>query len=132
MIMNDRYKDNLILNLTIEFSLAIIEYAELLEASKKFVVAKQLLASGTSIGANSTEAQNAESTKHFISKFKIALREADETYYWLTLCEKAATYPNPPSDLFEQLSSIIKIINKIISSSKIKESEHHLITSLPD
>jgi four helix bundle protein len=115
--MNDRYKDNLILNLTIAFSLSIIEYAEHLEESKKFVVSKQVLRSGTSIGANAVEAQNAESHRHFISKFKIYIREADETHYWLTLCQKSKSYPNPPEELFDQLTSIIKVINKIIATT---------------
>jgi four helix bundle protein len=53
--------ENIILRKTIEFSLAIIEYAELLKTNKKYVIARQLLKSGTSIGANVHEAQNAES-----------------------------------------------------------------------
>lgn len=56
---------------------------------KKFVIAKQLLKSGTSIGANSVEAQNAESKADFIHKIKIAAKEADETQYWLLLCDFA-------------------------------------------
>ncbi len=52
-------KDNLIVKLSLEFALEIIEYSEFLEEHKKFVVAKQLLKSGTSIGANIREAQNA-------------------------------------------------------------------------
>lgn len=54
-------KDNQIVNLTLEFALAIVEYSEILEENKKFVIARQLLRSGTSIGANVREAQNAES-----------------------------------------------------------------------
>ena len=53
--------ENIILKKTIEFSLAVIEYTELLESNKKYVIARQLLKSGTSIGANVHEAQNAES-----------------------------------------------------------------------
>jgi four helix bundle protein len=115
MMANDLYKDNLILNLSLDFSVDIIAYSEQLVEEKKFVLARQILASGTSFGANSMEAQNAESNRHFVSKFKIALREADETAYWLTLCERAPTYPNPPITLRNQLDSIIKIINKIIN-----------------
>ncbi len=63
--------ENVILNKTIAFSLAVIEYAELLEVHKKLVIAKQILKSGTSIGANVHEAQNAESKVDFIHKFKI-------------------------------------------------------------
>ena len=74
-------KENLILDLTIEFAIDIIEFAEILEEKRKFFVANQLLKSGTSIGANAWEAQNAESKADFIHKLKIALKEADETEY---------------------------------------------------
>ena len=73
--------ENLIVKLTIEFAMEIIEYTELLEEHKKYVIARQLLRSGTSIGANVHEAQNAESKEDFIHKMKIAAKEADETEY---------------------------------------------------
>lgn len=109
-------KDNVILNLTIEFSLAVISFAEKLEEKRKFVVANQLLKSGTSIGANVHEAQNSESKLDFIHKLKIAHKEADETMYWLTICEKADSYPT--SELKEKLEIIIKVLSKIIASTK--------------
>ena len=74
-------KDNVIVNKTIEFSLAVIQYCDLLEQRKKFVIAKQLLRSATSIGANVFEAQNAESKADFIHKMKIAAKETSETLY---------------------------------------------------
>jgi four helix bundle protein len=110
-------KDNLIVNLSVEFALAVIEYCELLEENRKFVIANQLLKAGTSIGANVREAQNAESKTDFIHKLKIAAKEADETEYWLTLCEKSMNYPDP-SGLKEKLNSICNVISKIIISSK--------------
>ena len=110
-------KENLIVNLTFEFALAIIEFSEKLEAAKKYVVANQILKSGTSIGANVREAQNAESKIDFIHKIKIAAKEADETEYFLQLCQFAKTYPFEQS-LLDQLTSIIKVLSKIISSSK--------------
>ncbi len=67
-------KDNVIVDLTFRFSLRIIEYAEKLEAERKYVVGRQLLRSGTSIGANVREAQNAESKADFIHKFKVAAK----------------------------------------------------------
>jgi len=78
-------KENIILTKTIEFSLAVIEYAELLEQQKKYVIARQLLRAGTFIGANVHEAQNAESKADFVHKFKIAAKEVEETKYWLVL-----------------------------------------------
>jgi four helix bundle protein len=110
-------KDNLIVNLTLEFALEIIEYAEILEEKHKFVIANQLLKSGTSIGANVREAQNAESKTDFIHKMKIAAKEADETKYWLVLCKMSNSYPDPFS-LDEKLQSITNVLSKIISSSK--------------
>jgi four helix bundle protein len=110
-------KENVIVDLTLKFAIVIIEYCEELESRKKYVVARQLLKSGTSIGANTHEAQNAESKADFIHKFKIAAKEADETEYWLKVCRQAKTYPNP-DDLEKDLTVIIKIISKIISSSK--------------
>lgn len=84
---------NAILEHSFEFALRIIDFCELLEEQKHFVVAKQLLRSGTSIGANVHEAQSAESINDFIHKFKIAEKEAVETEYWLRICEQARTYP---------------------------------------
>ena len=110
-------KDNLIMRLTLEFALEIIKYTELLDENKKYVIARQLLKSGTSIGANVREAQNAESKADFIHKIKIAAKEADETDYWLTLCELSKSYPQP-ENLKEKLTSIINVLSKIIISSK--------------
>src|SRR5471030_3341167 len=108
-------KDNLIVNLTFEFALEIIEFSEELEAAKKYVIARQILKSGTSIGANVREAQNAESKNDFVHKLKIAAKEADETEYFLQLCKFAKTYPFNET-LLDKLQSIVKILSKIISS----------------
>jgi four helix bundle protein len=111
--------ENLIVNLSFEFALDIINYAQILESHKHFVIARQVLKSGTSIGANVREAQNAESKTDFIHKMKIAAKEADETAYWLLLCSKSEGYPLC-GELLIKLNSIIKILSKIISSSKAK------------
>ena len=71
-------KDNVIIKLTFKFALDIIKYCEILQENKKFVIANQLLKSGTSIGANIREAQNAESKADFIHKFKISAKEIEE------------------------------------------------------
>lgn len=110
-------KRNIILDKSIEFSLEIIAYCELLELNKKFVVSRQLLKSGTSIGANVHEAQNAESRNDFIHKLKIAAKEIEETKYWLILCNRSEYYPTN-DELFEKLNEIGLIVYKIISSSK--------------
>ena len=112
---NDR--KNIIVEMTFEFALQIIEYAELLESKRKFVLANQVLKSGTSIGANTREAQNAESRNDFIHKMKISAKEADETEYWLLLCQSSPGYPDC-SVLLGKVLSIRKILSKIISTSK--------------
>jgi four helix bundle protein len=109
--------ENLIVKLSLEFALDIIAYTENLEELKKYIIARQLLKSGTSIGANVREAQNAESKTDFIHKMKIAAKEAGETEYWLTLCELSPSYPKSEK-LKEKLGSLINIISKIIITSK--------------
>ena len=111
-------KDNLIVNKTFSFALEIMDYTENLRLLHKYEMASQLFKSGTSIGANTSEAQNAESNADFIHKFKIAAKEADEANYWLKLCKASKHYPNPTLDIESELKSIILIISKIISSSK--------------
>jgi four helix bundle protein len=110
-------KENVIIKLTFQFALDIIKYSEALQEEKKFVIANQLLKSGTSIGANIREAQNAESKADFIHKFKIAAKEIEETIYWLELCKFSNNYPNV-DDLIEQVNNISRIVNKIIITSK--------------
>ena len=111
-------KKNELLEITFQLALQTIEYCELLETKKKYVIARQLLKSGTSIGANSREAQGAESKADFIHKLKIAYKEAAETEYWLSLCTFSKNYPNPSNELLELLTSSQKLLGKIISSSK--------------
>ena len=110
-------KENIIVDKTILFSLAIIKYTEVLEQNKKYIIARQLLRSATSIRANVFEAQNAESKIDFIHKMKIASKEASETLYWLILCERSEGYQFE-KQLREDLDEILKILSKIISSSK--------------
>ena len=85
-------RKNIIVEKTVAFSIDIIKFCELLDQQKKYVVSKQLLRCGTSVGANVFEAQHAESRADFIHKMKIAVKEANETMYWLILCEKADSY----------------------------------------
>jgi four helix bundle protein len=120
-------EQNPILKLTLDFSILIIQYCEKLEAERKFVISNQLLKSGTSIGANSMEAQNAESKADFNHKIKIAAKEADETQYWLTLCEYAATYPDCRL-LTEKLVEIQKVLNKILGTAKRKNPVNYLLS----
>jgi four helix bundle protein len=110
-------KDNLIVSLSFQFSLDIIIFTEVLQQAKKFNLANQLFRSGTSIGANVREAQGCESKNDFIHKMKIAYKEAEESKYWLELCDQSNGYPKP-GKLLENIISILKVLGKIISSAK--------------
>lgn len=113
-------EDNIIGAKTVAFALRIIRcYKYLGEEKKEYVMAKQLLRCGTSIGANVREAMFAQSHPDFISKMGIALKEAEETDYWLFLLKDAQyidekIYNSLQTDIIE----IIKLLVAIIKSSK--------------
>lgn len=114
------YKDNKIVQLTFQFALDIIVFSELLRSEKRFVFADQVLRSGCSIGANVKEAQSAESKADFIHKMKVASKGAEEMEYWLELCDFAKNYPKP-GKLLSDVESILKVLTKIIASSRLKK-----------
>ena len=118
-MQTNKIEPNLIVDLSFQFALKIISYVEQLENKHKYTIARQLLKSGTSIGANVREAQNGESKNDFIHKMKIAAKEADETEYWLQLCQHSPNYENC-NQLISDCISLSKILSKIISSSKSK------------
>lgn len=103
--------------MTFQFALDVMDFAEVLRTEKRFSFSDQVLRSGCSIGANVKEAQGAESKADFIHKMKIAAKEAEETEYWLELSEFAKNYPKP-GKLLTDIESILKMLNKIISTSK--------------
>ena len=110
---------NIVVQKSLDFGVEIVKFCEELEEKKKFVVAKQLLRSGTSVGANIFEAQHAESKVDFIHKMKIAIKEANETLYWLFICERSKSYPISNS-LQTMIEELIRIISKIIITSRGK------------
>jgi len=109
--------NNIVLELSFQFALEIIKYSEKLEEARKFGLAKQLLRSGTSIGANVRESQSSESKPDFIHKMKIASKEAEETEYWLMLCKYAENYPKN-DELLVTVSRLKRLLGRIISSAK--------------
>jgi four helix bundle protein len=117
-------RDNVIVRRSLDFAIDVVKYTELLEANKKYVVARQLLKSGTSIGANIREAQNAESPSDFLHKMKIAAKEVEETDYWLIICKESGTYPDC-SHLATTLSEIENILGKIIVTCKSKTDKNN-------
>ena len=78
-------KKNIIKEKSFLFAIEIVGLYKVLAERKEFVLSRQMLRSGTSIGANIREATNAQSKADFIHKLSISLKESDETYYWLEL-----------------------------------------------
>ena len=111
-------KENIIADKTFKFSLRIIDvYKELVNSKKEYVLSKQLLRAGTSIGANVNEAIEAQSKADFIHKLSIALKEARETEYWIKLLI-GSDYLNSSSGLNNEICEIIKILTTIIKTAK--------------
>ena len=113
-------KDNIVLTKSFNFAIIIIELSKILQKDKKeFVISKQLLRSGTSIGANIKEAVNGFSKKDFIAKMYVALKEANETEYWLELLNATdylaeAEYKSIVYDCKE----LCKLLSSITKSAK--------------
>ena len=97
------------------FALRIIKlYKHLKEVDKEFILSKQILRSGTSIGANARERKNSQSKADFVNKLSIALKEADETQYWLELLYESGIINK---DIFCSLNNDLKEIIAIITTS---------------
>ena len=116
--MNEE-RENIIVQKSYAFALDIIKlYKELIE-KKEFVLSKQILRSGTSIGANVHEAVSSESKKDFIHKLGIALKETRETSYWLRLLKDSNYIHQQKFDsLHLTCLSLTKILNSIILTTK--------------
>jgi four helix bundle protein len=122
--MNEK-KENVLLVKSFSFSIRIVKLYQYLVAEKKeYVLSKQLLRSGTAVGALIREAQNAESKADFIHKLGIAQKECDETSYWLELLKETDYLRN---DEFENINGNAIELLKIIRSSilTIKQKIHH-------
>jgi four helix bundle protein len=116
-------KNNIILDKSFDFAVSIVSlYKYLVAQYKEFVLSKQILRSGTAIGALVREAQHAESKVDFIHKLSIALKEANETEYWLLLLYKT-NYLNEQlyNSLAEDIDVLIKLLVSIIETSKTKK-----------
>ena len=111
---------NLLLDKSFDFALAVIKlYKRLSEEKHEYVLSKQLLRSGTSVGANIREAQNAESKADFIHKLAISQKECDESCYWLELLYKSKFIEKSEfNELHLQSTSILKIIRSSILTTK--------------
>jgi four helix bundle protein len=109
------------------FAIEIVKtYKALVEEKREYVMSKQLLRSGTSVGANIREAKNAESTNDFIHKLGISQKECDETLYWLELL-KETEYLNQDAfgNLSDQANQILKMIRSTILTIQQKNLKPH-------
>ena len=108
-------KENVLLDKSFAFAIRVVNaYKYLVKEKKEFVISKQFLRSGTSIGANSEEAIGGQSKADFISKLSIAYKEARETKYWIRLLKATDYFDESQADsLLDDLEEILKIIGKI-------------------
>ena len=107
-------KENKLAELSMEFSVEIIELVKYLKSIKESIISNQIGRSGTSIGANIHEAQYAQGKRDFISKLEIALKEASETGYWLELLHRTGYIDD---SVFQSLSSKCASLRVLLISS---------------
>jgi four helix bundle protein len=112
--------DNIIYNKSFNLALDIIDlYKYLCTYKKEYILSKQILRSGTSIGANISEALFAQTKRDFISKMHIALKETSETIYWINLLSRSSYIDeNKTSRFLNSLDEISRILRSIITTSK--------------
>ncbi len=114
-------KGNKLVELSLDFSVDIINLVKFLKSKHESIISNQIGRSGTSIGANIHEAQYAQGTKDFISKFEIALKEANETGYWLQLLYRT-NYID--AQTFKTLSSKCTSLRVMLIASCKTAKEH--------
>ena len=117
-------KDNLVANLSLDFAIRIVNlYKFLCTQKKEYVLSNQVLRSGTSIGANLAESEMSQSAPDFIAKLHIALKEANETKYWLTLLQKTNYITKEHFDSINK--DLRKIIDLLVNGlKKIKDKQN--------
>jgi four helix bundle protein len=112
-------KENVLKDKSYQFALKIIRFSKFLTENKKeYMIAKQILRSGTSIGAMVEEANQAESKADFIHKLSIANKEANETHYWLRLLNDSEITDQQHLPLRNDCEELIRLLTAIIKSTK--------------
>lgn len=112
--------ENVIVTKSFDFAVKIVKFSfHMQETKKEYVISRQLLKSGTSIGANIEESQGAISKAEFIAKLQISLKEAKEAKYWLRLIHASDIYSNPNlKELTNECGELIVILTSILKSAK--------------
>ena len=112
-------KSNPLVEQSVDFAVYVVNYYKWLTSQKnEFVMSKQLLRSGTSIGANIHEANYAVSKADFISKMQIALKETSETEYWLIVLEKTGFLPKEYKFVKDKCNSLKRMLISTLNTSK--------------
>jgi four helix bundle protein len=111
-------KQNLIQERTFKFAIEIVNLYVELTKNKEYVLSRQLLRSGTSIGANVEEAITGQSKKDFLAKMTISLKEARETNYWLRILKVSKISTLNFDDMLTESNEIIKILSAIVKSTR--------------
>jgi len=111
---------NIIRDKSFDFAIKIIGLYKLLIENKEYVLSKQLLKSGTSIGANVEESLAGQSKKDFIAKMSIASKEAREIRYWLKLLQKSQLVKGSYEKNLKEAEDIINILTAIVKTSQLK------------
>lgn len=113
-------KENVIKVKSFAFAVRVVKLAKYLQADKKeYVLSKQVLRSGTAIGALVREAEHAQSKADFISKMSIALKEANETLYWLDLLHETDYLSDPShASIRSDSEELVKLLVSIVKTSK--------------
>jgi four helix bundle protein len=121
---------NLIKKMTYEFALRIIELYRMLVSANEYVLSKQLLKAGTSIGANVEEAIAGQSRADFLSKMSIASKEARESKYWLRLIRDSKLLDESSvNPLLSESSEIIRILTSIVKTTSSNNSKFKIKNS---
>ncbi len=113
-------KKNVIQEKTFQFDIKVINLSKTLQQSSEYVLSRQMLRSGTSIGANVEEALAGQSRKDFVSKMTIALKESRETRYWLKLLQESQIVKGNYSEYVRDVDEIIRIMGSIVKTTKEK------------
>jgi len=118
-------KDSIVNKKSYLFSIRIVKlYRFLIENKKEFVLSKQALRSGTSVGAIIREAEQAESTADFIHKLSISLKEAKETEYWLSILKDTDYIDKPMFDsITKDCDEVISLLTRIIKTTKANQKK---------
>ena len=114
-------KESIVANKSFDFALTVVDLYMKMKKEQEYVISKQLVRSGTSIGANIEEALAGYSEKDFAAKMSISSKEARETYYWLRLIDKSPHFTIDVKKHLQDSEELIRILTAIVKTSQTKK-----------